>query len=151
MFGLVGYIMICFAVGCVFTIIVGMFRPIKQHDDWKAWKVLVGTMLAVGTVPYGYVEAMTASKGAKMKSGVLEAIHEAELVGKLTYFKVITADEKKAHVIASATDRNEFGHDEPVMMEIDLKKDAEGWHPDSYSIISSFKRQRDASTMPPYW
>ena len=57
----------------------------------------------------------------------------------------------KAHVIASATDRNVFGKFEPVIMEIDLGKSSNGWHADSYSIISSFQRQRDATTMPPYW
>ena len=151
MFGLVGYTMVCFAIGCVFTIIVAMFRPIKQHDDWKAWKVLVGIMVTVGVIPYGYVEFMTASRGADLKSGVLQAVSEAELVGQLKYFKVVTANEKKAHVIASATDRNEFGHDEPVIMEVDLKFDKDGWFPEAYTIISSFKRQRDATTMPPYW
>ena len=103
MFGLVGYIMMCFAAGCVFTIIVGMFRPIKQQDDWKAWKVIVGFMVAIAVIPYGYVEAMTASKGPSLRSGVQEAIQEADLVGTLKYFKVIRADEKKAHIIASAT------------------------------------------------
>lgn len=151
MFGLVGYIMVCFAVGCVLTIVVGMFRPIKQQDDWKAWKVLVGIMIAVGIIPYGYVEGLTMAQGTSLKTGVQEAIGEAELDGTLTYFKVLRANEKKAHIIASATDRNIFGVYEPVMMEIDLANTSDGWHADSYTIISSFQRQRDATTMPPYW
>jgi len=151
MFGLVGYLMMCFAVSCVFTVLVAMFRPIKQQDDWKAWRVILGSMIVVGSLPYGYVEAMTASHGQLLKHGVQESIDEAELNGRLQFFKVLFANEKVAHVIAVASDKNEFGLPERVVMDVNLKAGKDGWHSDSYSIVSSFKRQRDATTMPPYW
>lgn len=140
-----------FAIACVVTVVVAMFRPIKQQDDWKAWKVIVGSMIVVGVIPYGYVEVMTKINGQKLAPGVQSALDEAEIQGKLQFFKVIWANEKMAHVIAVSTDQNEFGMPERMIMEIDLKPGKKEWEADAYSIISSFKRQRDATTMPPYW
>lgn len=150
-FGIVGYIIACFAVGCICTIIVAMCRPIKQNDDWKAWKVIVGVMCLVGAVPYGYVEVMTAMHGKELKEGVQDALDEADVQGQMQYFKVVRADDTKAHVIAIATDHNEFGQLERPVMEIDLRKEKGHWSADAYSVVSSYKRQRDGSTMPPYW
>jgi hypothetical protein len=151
MFGMVGYLMMCFAVSCVLTVIVAMFRPIKQHDDWKAWKLIVGLMLGVGVIPYGYAETMSLLYGPDLKTGVVEAIDEANVSGKLQFYKVIRMQGSKAHVIAIANDTNEFGWPERAVFEIDLLKDRDGWHADAYSIVNSFHRQRDGSTMPPYW
>ena len=151
MFGMVGYLMMCFAVACVLTIIVAMFRPIKQHDDWKAWKLMLGLMVGVGVIPYGYAEGMTMAYGDQLKNGVKEAIGESQVTGKLQFFKVIRLQGKKAHAIAVANDTNEFGWPERTVFEIDLVQEKDGWHADAYSIVNSFHRQRDASTMPPYW
>lgn len=150
-FGIVGYIIASFAIGCIVTVFVAMCRPIKQNDDWKAWKVIVGVMAVVGLVPYTYVEVVTAMYGKPLQEGVHDALDEAEVEGPLVYYKVIRADEKNAHVIAVAKDQNEFGQLERAVMEIDLKKDKAGWVADAYTVVNSYKRQRDGGTMPPYW
>ncbi len=151
MFGLVGYSMACFAVACVFTIIVGMCRPIKQNDDWKPWKYILGFMVFIGSIPYGYVEILTRIKGDPLKKGVMEALEEAEVAGKLDFYRVTKMENSKAHVIAVAEDKNEFGMPERAVFEIDLIKKKNDWEADAYTIVNSFHRQRDATTMPPYW
>lgn len=151
MFGMVGYSMMCFALGCVLTIIFGMFRPIKQNDDWKPWKYIVGFMVLFGSIPYIYVEVLTSMNGGPLKKGVQEAFQEANACGPMDYYKVLSYTPKKAHVIATTMDMNEFGLPERAVFEIDLVKGKNGWEADAYKIVNSFHRQRDGSTMPPYW
>lgn len=151
MFGMVGYSMMCFAIACVLTIIVGIFRPIKQNDDWKPWKYIVSIMVVLGCIPYLYVEVLTRTKGEPLKKGVLQAFSEANAIGPMDYYKVVMYTPKKAHVIATTSDRNEFGLPERAVFEIDLVKGKDGWEADAYTIVNSFHRQRDGSTMPPYW
>jgi len=151
LFGLVGYSIASFFIACLLTVIVAMFRPIKQNDDWKAWKWIVGFMVTIGSLPYAYVEGLTAIKGKTMKGAVQEAVHEAELQGELQFYKVVRVADSKAHVIAVSTDENEFGSPERAIMEIDLVQEKGQWHADAYSIVNSFHRQRDATTTPPYW
>lgn len=151
MFGMVGYSMMCFAIACVFTIIFGMFRPIKQNDDWKPWKYIIGFMVFLGAIPYGYVETLTRFNGPPLKKAVLEAFAEADVTGPMDYYRVVKFAPTKAHVIATTMDKNEFGLPERAVFEIDLVKGKDGWEPDAYTIVNSFHRQRDGSTMPPYW
>lgn len=151
MFGLVGYIMAVFAVACILTVVVAMFRPIKQQDDWKAWKLIVGLMAGIGALPYGYVEILTKVKGEDLKPAIEDAKNEADVLGSIIYYKVLWASDKTTHVLAVFNDKNEFGLAERAIMEIDLVKGKNGWEADAYTMVSSFKRQRDATTMPPYW
>lgn len=151
MFGLVGYTMVCFAAACVLTVVVAMFRPINQNDDWKAWKLILILMAVIGAIPYGYVEGLTWAKGAPMKGAVQEAVDEAQLTGELQFYRVTKVTDAKANLIAVATDTNEFGWPERTVMKIELVKNKGEWHTDAYSIVNSFHRQRDETTTPPYW
>ncbi len=151
MFGLVGYTMASFAVGCVLTLIVGLFRPIKQNDDWKPWKYILIFMGVVCAIPYGYTESLTAMFGKPMKDGVQQALDDAQTKGDLIYYKVVQYQGEKAKVIAVANDKNEVGYAERAIFEVDLEKGKNGWNAASYETISSFSRQRDGTTMPPYW
>ena len=151
MFGIVGYAIGCFAVACALTVVVAMFRPIKQNDDWKAWKWIVGFMITLAAIPYCYVEGLTLMFGKPMVNGVKEAIDESNMKGDLIYFRVVRCSEEKAHVLAVAADANEFGWPERAVIEMDLAKTKGDWHADAYSIVNSFHRQRDSSTTPPYW
>lgn len=151
MFGIVGYSMGCFAVACVLTICVGMCRPIKQNDDWKPWKYILGFMIGIGSIPYGYVEVLTRVKGNPLKQGVFDALEEAGIRGRFEFYRVVSFTPTKAHVIAVTNDTNEFGLPERAVLEVDLLKNPDGWEADAYTIVNSFHRQRDATTMPPYW
>ena len=81
----------------------------------------------------------------------MEALEEAEVAGKLDFYRVTKMENSKAHVIAVAEDKNEFGMPERAVFEIDLIKKKNDWEADAYTIVNSFHRQRDATTMPPYW
>ncbi|MBS1722054.1 MAG: hypothetical protein JSS66_03485 [Armatimonadetes bacterium] len=151
MFGLVGYSIGAFVVASILTVVVAMFRPIKQNDDWKAWKWILGFMALTMVVPYAYAEVMTMSFGKPLKQGVQEAIDEAGCRGSLVFYKVMRANDKKAHLIAVVNDKNEFGWPERAVFEVDVVKEKDGWHADAYTIVNSFHRNRDATTMPPYW
>lgn len=151
MLGLVGYSMACFAVAVLLTIIVHMFRPIKQNDDFKAWKWVGGFMLFVGAIPYGYTEAMTYAHGKPMSEPIREALGDAGVDGDLVYYKVRYVNGKDASVIAVAEDRNIFGTYENSIFHVDLHREGGSWKPVEYEVVNSYQRQKDATTFPPYW
>jgi hypothetical protein len=151
MLGLVGYTIGCLIVAAIMTTIVHFFRPIKVNDDAKVWKPLIGFTLVVMVLPYLYHEVMTRAHGRGMGSGIDEALDSAGVAGPLRYFRVLSADGKKATVLAVAQDKNQWGMSEHAVVEVDLAKDRGRWEATAYKIVNSFSRQRDETTMPPYW
>ncbi|MCW5938871.1 MAG: hypothetical protein KF884_04995 [Fimbriimonadaceae bacterium] len=151
MLGLVGYSIGCLVIGALMTTIIHFFRPIKVNDDAKVWKPLIVSTLIAMAVPYIYGEVMTRMHGTGMSSGISEALDSAGVIGPLKYFRVMTASDSKATVIAVANDKNEWGMAENAVVEVDLVKDKGRWEATSYKIVNSFSRQRDETTMPPYW
>jgi hypothetical protein len=151
MLGLVGYTIGCLLVGAVLTTIVHFFRPIKVNDEAKVWKPLIGFTLLAMAVPYVHGEVMTRMHGHGMSDGINEALDSAGILGPLKYFRVVSANDERATVIAVANDKNEWGMPENAVVEVDLVKRRGSWEAEAYKIVNSFSRQRDETTMPPYW
>ena len=102
--------------------------------------------------PYGYAEVMTHRHGSDMGKAVESVLKTAKVKGKVSYFKVLRADEETAQLIVVARERTTMSAAESCVMKVDLVKDKKHrWTPDEFEFIDSFERGKDSVTMPPYW
>ncbi len=153
MIQMIGYLLACFFVGVLLTVGVAMFRPIRQNDEFKSWRYMLAFFAVVAALPYVWVEFLTKKHAADVSKAVKVAIQDAEVDGKLDYYKVTSFNEKenKAKVIAVSNEKSEFGNMERTVMTINIVRDEDGWRADEYAFVNSFKRGRDNCTMPPFW
>ncbi len=150
--GIIGYLLACLIVGVILTICVGMFRPIQKTDEFKPWKLIITFFITLTILPYGWAEVMTRWKGADMKKSVAAVLTEAEVKGDLVYYKVLYTAGDSAKVIAVGSEASGWSaSQEHIVFAIDMSKGEKGWHAKEYSIVNSFKRGKDGTTIPPYW
>lgn len=151
MIGSIGYGIACIVAGCLLTFLISLFRPIRQVDSFKAPFWIFGLALAVGILPYAVAEFFTRQNGAAMAAAVEEASLDAEIGGKVDYFKVLWVKDNKARVIFTADELNEFGTKERTVVATTLVRDKSTWVADDYNIVTSYQRKKDHTTFPPYW
>ena len=147
----IGYFIACFLVGVLLTGIVALFRPIKQHDDFKSWRWMFGLTLGVIALPYLYAEIVTRTQGAQFKPAVMDVMEGAEVEGKLAFYKVTLLRGDKARIVIVADDRAEWGGTERCIITAQMTKSGNRWEASNFRVLSSFRRGRDASSIPPYW
>lgn len=145
------YGLACFAAAAVVTVIVSLFRPIKQKDDFKSWRILLGSFVAALALPYGYYEGLTKLQGSGMDVAYEDILVDADVAGEMVYYKVLSTDGKKARTLLVAEDKDEGGFPERAVFTVELTKGRNGWEAESYEVVNSFARQKDGFTFPPYW
>lgn len=151
MLGLFFYAAGSFVVSMVLTFLYSMFRTVKARDEYKSWKVLAIFSALVFIGPYGYNEYLTRRYTKDMKQAVLDGMDDAGIVGELRYFRVISAKDTTARVIAVAVENQDWGGTERPVVAITLKKDNKGWRSDSFLVVNSISRNADSYTFPPYY
>lgn len=149
--GVIGYLIACLVVAALITVVIGLFRPIRKHDEFRSWRYTLGLFVFAVFAPYAYAEVMTRIHGTKMTDAVKQVLPEAEIKGKLAYYKVLACSSSSAKVIAVAEESSGWGPKEHAVMAIDLVKEAKGWKAKEFTIVNSFKRGKDGTTIPPYW
>lgn len=151
MIGFIFYGLACFFAAVLVTIVISLFRPIKQKDDFKSGRILlVSFVLALG-IPYGYFEALTRLKGTGMDVAYEDILVDADVAGDMVYYKVINVKGDVAKTVMVAEDKDEGGMPERAVFEVELRNGKRGWEAESYEVVNSFARQKDGFTFPPYW
>lgn len=151
MLGMIGYVIACFVVAVIATVIVSLFRPIKKHDSFLSWRVMIGLHMFFLAAPYGYVEFMTNQYGEPMKDAVEETLLEGSPKGELQYYKVISFKEDKARVIAVGLEEARWGGMEKPVMAINMEKKDGQWESVEFNWVTSDDRGHDSVSLPPYW
>lgn len=151
MLGLFFYAAGSFIVAMVLTFVYSMFRSVQSRDEYKSWRALAIFAVLVFIGPYGYNEYLTRRFAGEMKQAVLDGMDDAGIVGGLNYFRVISAKNDTARVIAVATENQDWGGTERPVVAITLKKDKKGWRSDTYLVVNSISRNADSYTFPPYY
>lgn len=144
------YMLACLAVGFVLTICVSMFRSTK-NDDFKSWYWIAGFSLLTGLTPYLYHEHLTRKWSPTFTKPVASVLSQAKVAGKVAYFRVVSVKDSTAKVVVIANEKGQFGEPERTVLEVEMENRGDKWAPKKYSFINSFKRQKDSTTMPPYW
>ena len=151
MIGAIVYILGCAAVSAVLTCLYVMFRPVNSRDELKSWRILGFAMVLTLLGPYGYAEVVTRIVGPKMEHSVLLALDDAGVKGDLQYYRVIMYSGSTARVVAVAAEKADWGGSDRPVLAITLKREGDSWKPDSYKVVSSFNRNQDGFTFPPYY
>lgn len=151
MIGAIIYGLACFAVAVVITVIAALFKPIKNKDEAKSWRVLLVSFIACLAAPYAYYEVLTRTKGANMDVAYEDVLVDADVAGEVVYYKVVEASGDKAKTVVVANDKDEGGFPERAVFTVELKRGEQGWVAESYEVVNSFARQKDGFTFPPYW
>lgn len=151
MIGMMGYLIGCFVVAAMATVLVTLFRPIKKHDNMLSWRVFIVLYIFFLLAPYGYAEIMTRMYGAPMAKVVEETLLEGTPNGKLVYYKVLSCYEGKARVIAVGRERSKWGGMESPVMAINLVEKDGKWESIEYNWVTSDDRGHDSISLPPYW
>ncbi len=144
------YMLGCLAIGFVLTIGVSMFRSTK-NDDFKSWYWIAGFSVLAGVGPYLYHEHLTRKWSPTFEKPAAAVLRQAQVAGKLAYFRVVSVSDSSAKLVVVANEKGQFGEPERTVLEVEMVKKTDKWSPKSYSFINSFKRQKDSTTMPPYW
>lgn len=140
----------CLAVGFVLTIFVSLFRSTKNDNFKSGWFIASFAVLA-GLAPYIYHEYLTRKWSPVFEKAAKSVVSQAKVAGKLSYFRVVSANEERAKIVVVCSEKGQFGEPERAVLEVELKSAKGKWHPATYSFVNSFKRQKDGATMPPYW
>lgn len=148
---MIGYLVAAFIVAILITIAFSLFRPIKRHDDFLSWRILIVVYIAVVLAPYGWVEFLTTKHGGDMEESVQLVVNAKTKGGKLDYYKVVKFEDGSARVIAVVVERSKWGGDERPVIAMTLEESEEGWEPTEYRFVHSEDRNRDSVTLPPYW
>ena len=152
MLGMIGYLVAAFFVAIILTIGISLFRPIKRHDDFLSWRILVVVYLLVVFAPYGWVEYLTRTHGQDMDKAVMKVVNAKTNGGKLDYYKVVKYSDGSARVIAVVVERSKWGGDERPVLAMTLEPDEEEtWVPTEYRFVNSDERNKDSATLPPYY
>ena len=151
MFGLTLYLGGCLIVAAVVTLIHSMMRPIHSKGEARSWRVLIAVFILCVTAPYGYVEALTRSVGNPMKKAVAQGFADSGIQGQMDYYKIVSYSGDTARVVAVGTERQEWGGTERPVVAMTVKKKGHSWEADSFNIVYSERRNRDRSTLPPFW
>jgi hypothetical protein len=151
MLGFLGYGIAGFAVAVVLTLLYSLFRPIRKNDAVMSWRVLIVLYIITLAAPYGYVEAMTYLYGKDLKEVVKETAFDATKESEFLYFKVLTFEEDKARVIAANKELSFWGGHERSVLAINLEKTDGKWEAVEYNWVTSYQRNKDSISLPPYW
>ena len=151
MIGSIGYGLLAFVMGAFLTGMVSMFRPIRAQDEWKPWKWILALAALSGAAPYLYAEVLTKMKGGDMAEAIEEVSEEAEIAGKPDYYKVISAKGDKARVVIGYDEMNEWGTKERTIMTANLVMEKGKWKASDFNVVTSYQRNKDHCTFPPYW
>jgi hypothetical protein len=152
MIGAIGYLIACLFVAFVLTMLYALTRPINARGEMKSWRVMISFFVAVVVLPYVWGEVLTKLYGQGMKEPVEGVLADLDVNGGLRYYRVIRYGNGTARVIAVGEDRENWGGTEQPVIAITLKKAKNGeWAADSYTVVSSLKRNADSMTFPPYW
>jgi len=151
MIGIIGYLMACFAVASVLTVLWAMFRPIRNRGEMRSWRVLVVLFFLICIAPYVYAEILTRGYGKPMETAVQTVIDDLGCDEGIKYYKVIRLMPKKARVIAVGIERASWGGTETPVVAITLIRNDDEWKVDEYNVVTSMDRNEDSMTFPPYW
>lgn len=151
MIGFIGYLIACFFVAVVLTMVFAMFRPVRKNDDILSWRVMAVMFVMAIAAPYGYVEAVTRMNQDGMEQAVKDAALSLTKSGEFQYFKVLTQKDTKARVIAVVTETSKWGGDERAVLAFTMEKKADKWEPTEFNWVTSDQRNRDSVSLPPYW
>lgn len=144
------YMLACLAIGFVLTIGVSMFRSTK-NDDFKSWYWIVGFSTLTGLGPYLYHEHLTRKWSPTFEKPAAAVLKQAQVAGKIAYFRVLSVSDSSAKLVVVANEKGQFGEPERTVLEVEMVKRTDKWAPKKYGFVNSFKRQKDSTTMPPYW
>lgn len=150
--GMIAYMIAALIVGGVLTVILSIFRSIKEHDNFRSWRYMIAFSLIVAVAPYLYAEAKTKMDGGGMEKGVESVIKSGKVDGKVQYFRVMKSDGQTARVIIVAKEKTTLNENESCVIDATLVYDRKkGWKAKEYEFVDSFKRNKDGVTFPPYW
>lgn len=152
MIGTIGYLIMCFFIAGVLTLLYALTRPINARGEMRSWRVLMSLFVVVVFVPYLWGEALTKLYGQGMKEPIEGVLDELQVSDGLRYYRVIRYSGKEARVIAVGEEKESWGGTEQPVVAISMKKNGKGqWVADSYTVVNSLKRNEDSMTFPPYW
>ncbi|MCU0315459.1 MAG: hypothetical protein MUC92_02575 [Fimbriimonadaceae bacterium] len=149
--GMFAYLVATLILASLLTVVVSMFRNIKSHDDFRSWRYILFFWVILSFGPYLYADLLTRKSGTDFEKIVRKTMSEAEVGGKMEYFRVLTLTDRSARIVAVATEPSSIGFMDRVVMTIDLSYSGKKWEAKQYQFVSSFKRGKDAVSMPPYW
>ncbi len=151
MLGIFAYLGICLVVASVVTLLWVLWRPIRERDEMRSWRVLLFLFVCTSLAPYAWGEVLTRMYGKAMNGAVEQVIDELKINDGLRFYRVLTCWHEKARVIAVGQERANWGGTERPVIAISMVKTSKGWTADSYTIVNSMERNKDSVTLPPYW
>ena len=151
MLGLFFYTAMCALASIVLTFLYSMMRTVQSRDEYKSWKVMVIFFVLCFGGPYGYNEYLTRTVGPEAKSAVADALYDAGIDGKISYYRVVSMKGQTARVIAVATENQDWGGTERPVVAVTIKRGTNGWKSDTYTVVNSLSRNADSYTFPPYY
>lgn len=148
---LFGYFVLCVLMGIGITVVLGALRPVKRHDDFRAWWWTAFFTLIFVSLPYIRAEWLTQKHGEGMRPAVERVLRAGKIKGHLDHYKVVSVNEARAEVIIVAREQTLINPTEGVIMTANLTKRDGKWRATTFKFIDSFKRNKDGTTFPPYW
>lgn len=150
--GIFAYILTAGVVAGFLTLVVSLFRKVEKADDFRSWRVMLLLFAVCLVAPYGLIEAQTKIHAQDYSKAIAKALDQADVTGKLDYYKVINANDLKAELVVVAKEKTTINPAESCVMKMQVEnKGKKGWKVENYEFVDSFKRNKDGFTFPPFW
>lgn len=152
LFSMIFYLIACFIVANVLTVLAMFGRPIHTRDDVKSWKVFIWFMVLCVGLPYAAIEGLTRWQGPQMDKAIRSAYSATDVNGPLQYYKVTWYTGEKARAIMVGKEKQDWGGDEKPVLSVNLRKDKDGkWVADSFKSVNWSRKNKDGIVFPPFW
>ncbi len=151
MLGLFFYTAMCAIGSVVLTFIYSMLRTVQSRDEYKSWRVMAIFFALTFSGPYLYNEYLTRKLGTGVKDAVADALFDAGVDGKISYYRVVSQKGDTARVVAVTTESQDWGGTERPVIAVTVKKDPKGWKSETFLVVNSVSRNADSYTFPPYY
>lgn len=150
--GIFAYLLVSLAIAGVLTLVFSLFRKMENNDNFRSWRLMSTLAIFCAGAPYVYVEVMTQIHKKDVEEAITKALKSAKVDGEMSYYKVKSANDFKADLIVVAKEKTTLNDAESCVMTMQLVNDPrKGWKVEQYEFVDSFKRGKDAFTIPPYW
>ena len=145
------YLVVTVVAGGLAAFVIAMFKVGPGKPDFSFGRALALCLLASGTGPFLYVEALTRAKLPTLGPTVRKwYAQDNSITGKLVSTKILSCTGDRATALLIGQEKESWGgHDRPVV-KLSLVRKGTTWRVEGAKVLRSVRLGRDEMVFPPY-
>jgi hypothetical protein len=146
----IAYCMGTVAAGLLLAFIAGIFLTGPSQRVEKPYRILVYSLGFTMLGPFLYCEALTQAFGDPMGHAIRQCYNESEIQGPMQYYKLTRYTGDHAIAIVIGQEKEGWGGNDRPILQVLLSQHGTSWVADSYTVVYSYRLNKDGIIFPPY-